>query len=459
MRTAPGNASPASWVASLLPPLQRLWISQLSERDAAWLDRCWPFWARPEQVPPPGDWRFWLFSGGRGSGKTRAGAEAVRAGVEEGRCGRIALVAPTMASGRQVMIEGPAGLLAIAPPASVPAYEPSRQQLRWPNGATATLFSADAPERLRGPQHDLFWADELCAWRQPTYVWDMLLLGLRLGTNPRGIITTTPKPITLYKQLLRDPTVTVTTASTYRNAANLAPEFLNAIITRYHGTRLGRQELYAELLDDVDGALWRRQWLDRARVDAAPALDRVVVAVDPAVTALPESHETGIIVAGVCQSGHVYVLADESVRASPDTWGRRAIRACRHWGADELVAEGNQGGELVRLTLLTIDPNVSVRIVHATQGKRARAEPVAALYEQGRVHHVGTFPHLEDQLCFWDVSTGEISPDRLDALVWAVSELAVDREPLRLLTGHTPATPGRGDALARALAFLNARSE
>jgi phage terminase large subunit-like protein len=441
MRAQPGIDSPAGWVASLSPDQQLEWIESLSDRDVDQLDYLWPFWARIEQLPPAGDWRFWLFRGGRGGGKTRAGAEAIRGMVEEGRHRRIALVAPTIAAGRQVMIEGESGLLAVCPSWFRPAYEPSRHRLRWPNGATATLYSADAPERLRGPQHDAFWADELCAWREASYAWDMLLLGLRLGTNPRGIITTTPKPITLYKQLLADPTVVVTVSSTFRNAANLAPEFLNEIISRYQGTRLGRQELDAELVDDVEGALWRREWIARNRVSIAPHLESTIVAVDPAVTGTAASHETGIVVAGVDHRGHVYVLEDLSMRGSPHAWARRAVEAYHTHRATDIVAEGNQGGELVRVTLQTVDEDASITIVHASHGKRTRAEPVAALYEQGRVHHVGTFPTLEDQLCLWDATSGDISPDRLDALVWAVTQLGVDNAPLRLITTQSNPDP------------------
>ena len=442
MRRQPGVVSAASWIASQPRPLRHLWLTSLSDQDLAQLEFLWALWARAEQIPPEGDWRFWLFRGGRGGGKTRAGAEAVRAGAESGHYRRIALVGPTIASGRQVMVEGPSGLLAVCPSWARPTYEPSRQQLRWPNGVIATLFSAENPERLRGPQHDFFWADELCAWRLASYTWDMLLLGLRLGSNPRGIITTTPKPISLYKQLLQDPTVVVTTSSTYENAANLAPEFFAQIIRRYEGTRLGRQELEAELVEDVEGALWRRAWLQASRVTAAPPLARMVVAVDPAVSGTPDAHETGIIVAGADPQGHIYVLADQSLHGSPDRWARRAIAAYHQYGADELVAEGNQGGELVRLTLQTVDPDVNVRLVHATQGKRTRAEPVAALYEQGRVHHVGTFPLLEDQLCLWDAHAGDLSPDRLDALVWAVTELGLGPGPLRLINAGARPTEG-----------------
>ena len=447
IRRQHGTGSPASWIASQPRSTQRLWLAALSETEVQQLEYAWAFWAREEQLAPQGDWRFWLFRGGRGGGKTRAGAEEIRAGVEEGRYRRIALVAPTIDAGRQVMVEGPSGLLAVCPDWNRPRYEPSRHRLTWPDGATATLYSADAPERLRGPQHDAFWADELCAWRTPLYAWDMLLLGLRIGARPRGIITTTPKPITLYKQLIKDPTVVITTSSTFRNAANLAPEFIAQIVTRYEGSALGRQELHAELVEDAEGALWRRAWINASRVTIVPRLERIIVAIDPAISSHAESHETGIIVAGVDTRDHVYILSDESLRASPDTWARRAIEAYHQFGAEVLVAEANQGGDMVSFTLHTVDPNVDIQLVRASQGKRTRAEPVAALYEQGRVHHVHTFSELEDQLCLWDATSGDLSPDRLDALVWAVSELAVDAQPpLSLVTTHSAVTvePGTG---------------
>jgi phage terminase large subunit-like protein len=443
IRQSSESDSPAAWLA--LQPGSRQFLASLSEAEAARLEHLWSFWARNEQMPPSGDWRFWLFRGGRGGGKTRAGAEWVRDRVERGGCRRIALIAPTMTSGRQVMIEGESGLLAISPPSFRPTFEPSRHQLRWPNGAVATLFSADVPERLRGYQHDAFWADELCAWRSATYAFDMLLLGLRLGSDPRGIITTTPKSIVLYKALLQDATVAITTSSTYRNAANLAPQFLAEIIRRYEGTRLGRQELDAEVVEDAEGALWRRAWIERDRVQTIPELTQIVVAIDPAMTSGEGAAETGIVVAGCDRSERVYVLEDCSVHASPDTWARRAIDAYHRHHADMLVVEANQGGELVTQTLYTVDPSVPVETVHASRGKRTRAEPVAALYEQGRVHHVGALPELEDQLCLWEPLTGDISPDRLDALVWAVSQLMADGVPLGLVSSRaTPPRPGGG---------------
>ena len=443
IRQSSQSDSPAAWLAS--QPGRRQFLSSLSEAEAAQLDHLWSFWARNEQMPPPGDWRFWLFRGGRGGGKTRAGAEWVRDRVERGGCRRIALIAPTMSTGRQVMIEGESGLLAICPPSFRPTFEPSRHQLRWSNGAVATLFSADVPERLRGYQHDAFWADELCAWRSATYAFDMLLLGLRLGSDPRGIITTTPKSIVMYKTLLQDPTVVITTSSTYRNAANLAPQFLAEIIRRYEGTRLGRQELDAEVVDDAEGALWRRAWIERDRVQTFPGLTQIVVAVDPAMTSGEGAAESGIVVAGCDRFEHVYVLEDCSVHASPDTWARRAIDAYHRHHADMLVVEANQGGDLVTQTLCTVDPNVPIETVHASRGKRTRAEPVAALYEQGRVHHVGPLPELEDQLCLWEPLTGDVSPDRLDALVWAVSQLMASGVPLGLVNiGKATPRPGGG---------------
>lgn len=439
IRALPDSISPAAWLASC--PDRDQFLQTLSDDDVARLQELWPFWARHEQLPPPGQWRFWLFRGGRGAGKTRAGAEWVRDRIERDGCRRLALVAPTMMTGRQVMVEGESGLLAVCPVRFRPVYEPSRHQLRWPNGAVATLFSADVPERLRGYQHEAFWADELCAWRSATYAWDMLLLGLRLGTNPRGIITTTPKSIALYKRLLDDPTVVITTSSTYRNAANLAPEFLADIIARYRGTRLGRQELEAEVVDDAEGALWRRAWLERDRVTEAPTLTRIVVAVDPAITSTEGAAETGIVVAGCTAQDQVYVLQDCSIHASPDAWARRAISAYHRHRADALIVEANQGGELVSHTLQMVDPTVPVELIHASRGKRTRAEPVAALYEQGRVHHVGALPELEDQLCLWEATSGDPSPDRLDALVWAVSELVVNAGPPLTLISTGERTP------------------
>lgn len=324
------------------------------------------------------------------------------------------------------MVEGESGILAISPPWARPLYEPSKRRVTWPNGSMVTVYTADEPDRLRGPQHHWAWCDELAAWRYPD-AWDMLMFGLRLGSDPRVVVTTTPKPIKLVRDLISSPTTAVTTGSTYENLANLAPAFRDAIISRYEGTRLGRQELLAELLDDVPGALWTRSIIESCRVRETPELVRIVVAIDPAVTSGEDADETGIIVAGLGVDGHGYVLADRSVHlASPETWARRAVVAYREFTADRIVAEVNNGGEMVELTLRTVDRSVSYRAVHASRGKRVRAEPVAALYEQGRIHHVGAHPTLEDQMCQFVPEGSDISPDRVDALVWAMTDLMLD---------------------------------
>jgi phage terminase large subunit-like protein len=332
------------------------------------------------------------------------------------------------------MVEGESGLLAVCDRyAFRPKYEPSKRRLTWPNGAMATTYSADEPDRLRGPQHDGFWADEVAAWDRPE-AWDMLQFGLRLGMNPRGVATTTPKPVRVVRDLLdqqRDGTVVVTAGSTYDNAPNLAPAFLAQIVRRYEGTRLGRQELLGELLLDVPGALWTAVQIDTDRVADAPLLERmtrVVVGVDPAASANEDSDETGIVVAAVAEDGDGYVLTDATLRATPLEWARRVVDAFDQWQADRVVAEANNGGLMVAQTLHTVRPSLPITLVHASRGKLPRAEPVAALYEQHRVHHVGLFPELEDQMTSYDGSA-KVSPDRMDALVWALSELMVDAPP------------------------------
>ncbi|HTW52062.1 MAG TPA: terminase family protein [Stellaceae bacterium] len=388
--------------------------------------------ARDEQKPPPGDWRVWLLLAGRGFGKTRTGAEMVRRLIGMRTARHVALVAPTAADARDVMVEGESGLLAIAPPWDRPEYEPSKRRLTWENGAIATTYSADEPERLRGPQHDFAWCDELAAWRYPE-AWDMLMFGLRLGQNPRAVVTTTPRPAKLIKALVADPKVVVTRGTTYENWENLAPAFFDQIVRRYDGTRLGRQELDAEILDDVPGALWTHGLIDATRVNTAPSMTRIVVSIDPAVSSQEHADETGIVVAGRDATGHGYVLADLSGRYTPTEWAKAAIAAYRAHAADRIVAEVNNGGDLVEATLRVVDPAVPFAAVHAARGKVARAEPVAALYEQGRVHHLGALPRLEDQMCCFahDFSreTAGYSPDRVDALVWGLSELLVTQVP------------------------------
>jgi phage terminase large subunit-like protein len=403
-------------------------LAALGTQGAFDLCYTWRAWARPSQLPPAGAWRIWLLLAGRGFGKTRSGAEFVREQVALAAATRVALVAPTAADARDVMVEGESGILAISPSGERPRYEPSKRRLTWPNGAIATLFSADEPERLRGPQFDLAWCDELAAWRYPA-AWDMLRMGVRLGTDPRIVATTTPKPVPLIRTLLKTADCIVSRGSTRENANNLAPAFLGAILAQYEGTRLGRQELEAELLEDVPGALWTRDAIERARVNRAPALRRVVVAIDPAVSSRDNADETGIVVAGLGEDGHGYVLDDRSGRLRPHEWAARAIAAFHAHEADCVVAEINNGGEMVEATLRMIDASVPYRPVHASRGKIMRAEPVAALYEQRRVHHLGAFPALEDQMCiFTGAASGGASPDRLDALVWALSELMVERE-------------------------------
>lgn len=385
----------------------------------------WPFWARESQLPPRGAWRVWLILAGRGFGKTRCGAEWVRAQVATG-CGRMALVAATAADARDVMVEGESGILAISPPWHRPLYEPSKRRLTWPNGAVATTYSADEPDRLRGPQHDGAWCDELAAWRYAA-AWDNLMLGLRLGDDPRCVVTTTPRPIKVIRDLIANAGCTLTKGSTYDNRANLAPGFFADIVARYEGTRLGRQELYADVLDDVPGALWQRAWFDRGRLTEAPLLRRVVVAVDPPAGSTENSDECGIVAAGEGQDGKAYILADRSTRGTPNTWAGAAVRAYHEFGADRLVAEVNQGGDMVEAVIRQVDADVSYKGVHASRGKAVRAEPIAALYEQARVGHVGPLDVLEDQMCAFttdfDRDAAGYSPDRLDAAVWALTEL------------------------------------
>lgn len=395
-------------------------------RNFQWDWRGW--WARPNQLAPAGDWSVWLILAGRGFGKTMTLSEWIRGQVEAGDAGRIALVAPTAADAREVLVEGPAGILAVSPPWNRPVYEASKRRLTWPNGAMATTYSADEPERLRGPQHDAAVCDELAAWRYPE-AYDMLQFGLRQGRHPRCVVATTPKPVKLLKDLLaregRD--VVVTRGSTYENRSNLAPAFISTIVRKYEGTRLGRQELMAELLEDVPGALWRRSRIEELRVFGLPQLQRIVVAIDPAVSSEENSDETGIIVAGLSGKGEAFLLEDLSGRYQPLEWARKAIYAYRKYKADRIIAEVNNGGEMVEATLRTVDPSIPYKAVHASRGKSRRAEPVAALYEQGRVHHVGNYPQLEDQLCEmtvdFDPEMMGYSPDRLDAAVWAITEL------------------------------------
>jgi predicted phage terminase large subunit-like protein len=387
----------------------------------------WASKARPEQLPPPGNWSIWVYLAGRGAGKTRAGAGWVHDLARDPI--RIALVAATAADARSVMVEGDSGVLRTAPSYNRPTYESSRRRITWPSGAEATLFSAEEPDRLRGPQFHAAWCDELAAWERDQETWDMLQFGLRLGKHPRVFISTTPRPTKLLKSILARVglDVAMTRGTTFDNRENLAPSFFSQIISRYEGTRLGRQELDAELLEDVEGALWSRSMIEQCRIDpgAIPVFVRVAIAVDPAVSTTERSDETGIIVAALGKDRLGYVLADHSGKYSPDGWAAKVNQLYKYHRVDRVIYEKNQGGDLVANTLKTVNPHMPLRPVHASRGKILRAEPVAALYEQNKVRHVGAFPQLEDQMCeFAAGSSG--SPDRLDALVYALSNLIIE---------------------------------
>lgn len=397
------------------------------------------FWALPHQLPPEGAWRTWIIMGGRGAGKTRAGAEWVRAEVEgagpedPGRSRRVALVGETVEQVREVMVFGESGILACSPPDRRPEWEATRKRLVWPNGAVAQVFSAHEPESLRGPQFDAAWVDELAKWKRADEAWDMLQFALRLGSHPRQVVTTTPRNVGVLKAILKNPSTVITHAPTDANKAYLAASFLAEVQARYAGTRLGRQELDGVLIEDAEGALWTTAAIEATRRPAPEAFSRIVVAVDPPASGHNRSDECGIIVAGAVTEGppgdwRAWVIEDASVQgASPEGWARAAIEAMRRHGAQRLVAEVNQGGDMVGAVLRQIDPLVPYRPLRAGVGKAVRAEPVAALYEQGRVHHLRGLGRLEDQMCRMTVRgfEGPGSPDRVDALVWALTELMV----------------------------------
>ena len=408
-------------------------LAGLSADELRFLKFDWPTFAHDHQLPPKGDWSLWLLMGGRGAGKTRAGAEWIKAqalghkGSFSTFTGRIALVGETFADVREVMVEGVSGLLAVHPKSERPNWIPTRRRLEWPNGAVAQTFSSEDPEALRGPQFDIAWCDELAKWRYAEETFDMLQFGLRLGERPRQLVTTTPRPVPIIKRLMKQAGTAISHAPTKANALFLAPSFLEAIVGRYAGTRLGRQELDGELIEDRPGALWSRDGLEACRVEAAPEdLTRIVIAIDPPVTARKTSDACGIIAAGLGADGRAYVLADRSKRqAKPTDWAEAAIGLWHGLKADCLVAEVNQGGDMVSEVIASADASVPVKQVRATRGKFSRAEPVAMLYDQGKIHHVGSLPELEDEMA--DFGPGGLSngrsPDRLDALVWAVSDL------------------------------------
>jgi phage terminase large subunit-like protein len=397
-------------------------VEPLGAPRLKWLDT-----ARDEQVTPSGDWLVWLLLAGRGFGKTRTAAEDASWYGLRNPESRLAVVAETFSDGRDVCVEGESGLLSCLPPSAVKLWNRSLGELILKNETIFKIFSGDKPDGLRGYQFHRAWVDELAKFRYARETWTQLQLGMRLGDDPRTIVTTTPRPLALIRDLMHRENVHVTRGSTFDNARNLAPPFLEEVRARYEGTRIGRQELYGEYLEDVPGALWTRSLIDAKRTREAPDLVRVVVAIDPAMTSGEDADETGIVVAGRGADGRGYVLADRTCRLSPDGWARRATHAFDEFSADRVVAEINNGGEMVEYTLRTVSGSRYQRIpyksLHASRGKRVRAEPVAALYEQGKVSHVGSFPEMEDQMCSFVPDEVSFSPDRVDALVWALTEL------------------------------------
>lgn len=401
-------------------------LNNLTDEEAEDILYDWEFWARPKQLPPPGNWLTWMTLTGRGWGKTSAGSQWV---INEAKRGakHIALIGQTKADVRDTMIElGPSSILKVSNPKFYPKYESSKRRLVWPNGCIATIYSGDEPDQVRGPSHDRAWIDELAKFKYPQEIWDNLMFGLREGEDMRILITTTPRPIPIIKNLVNDPNTVTIRGSTYENRDNLPQKYFDYIIGKYEGTRIGRQEIEGQILDDNPDALWNRKIIEDNRRNKAPELIRIVVAVDPEATANEKSSETGIIVIGVCADGHGWLLGDESLRSSPDMWGNAVVTAYYKYNADRVIGEINNGGDMIEYVIKTIDDKIPFKAVRASRGKYIRAEPVVALYEQGKIHHVGNFPDLEDQLCEW--VPGEKSPDRLDALVWGVTELMLEGE-------------------------------
>jgi len=399
-------------------------LNSLTDEEAEDLLYDWSVWARPHQLPPPGEWLTWMILTGRGWGKTRTGAEWVTDQAKNG-AKHIALIGQTKADVRDTMIEiGPSSILKISNPNFYPKYESSKRRIIWPNGCIGTIYSGDEPDQVRGPSHDRSWIDELAKFKYPQAIWDNLMFGLREGEDMRILVTTTPRPIPIIKNLVKDPNTIAVRGSTYENKDNLPKKYFDYVIAPYVGTRLGKQEIEGKILDDNPDALWTRKIIDDNRRNKFPELVRVVIAVDPEATANEKSSETGIVAIGISADGHGWLLGDDSLRASPDEWGNAVVTAYHKYNADRIIGEVNNGGDMIEYVIKTVDPNVSYKSVRASRGKYIRAEPVAALYEQGKIHHVGNFPDLEDQLCEW--VPGEKSPDRLDALVWGVTELMLD---------------------------------
>lgn len=431
------EADPLDWLAKAHASDLDGFVSRLAPREQEEWRWNWRVWARPSQIAPAGDWRVWLVMAGRGFGKTRCGAEWVNEIAERHPQARIALVAAHLGEARSVMVEGESGLLSVGAPWRRPVFEPSLRRLTWPNGAQATLYSAAEPEALRGPQHSHAWCDEIAKWDNASgravSAWDNLLMGLRLGHDPRLVATTTPRSVPLVMRLLAESEqgdVIVTRGSTFDNAANLPARFLKAMRRTFSRSLLGRQELDGELIAEVEGALWSRALLETSREERAPECGRVVVGVDPPASAGGDA--CGIVVVGMAEDGTAHVMADASVeKAGPERWARAVAGTAEAWRADRVVAEANQGGAMVASVLRAARLSLPLRLVHACRGKVARAEPVAALYEAGRVRHAGLFPRLEDEMCGL-IAGGAYqgpgrSPDRADALVWALTELMLGK--------------------------------
>ena len=441
--TRPQRKITADTLRQLPAPKVKKLFEELGPLKTEELKHDWNFWARDNQLEPDGsEWNTWFINAGRGFGKTRSGVEWVRENVKRG-CKRIAAVASTNSDIERVMVKGESGFLSVCwkgdktyagKKMGFPEWSPTKRTLTWENGAQVQFFSAEEPERLRGPQFELAWCDETAAWNKDMDTWSMLQFCMRLGKHPRIMVTTTPKPTKLIRQILKDPKTVVTTGSTFDNSANLAGTYLKAVKEQYEGTRLGRQELYAEVLEEAQGALWTTAMLDDASVkhETVPDLSRIVVALDPAVTSNAESDMTGIVVAGIDVNGIAYVLGDYTDRLSPQGWASKAIELYHQYQADRIVAEVNQGGDMVKTTIHGEDETVPYKAVRASRGKFARAEPISALYERGLVKHVSNPPdgsslnELETQMRTWEPLGSIGSPDRLDALVWAITDLSLN---------------------------------
>ena len=447
---------PARRLAELSPEQRQAVLAVMTPTELAALEYSWEFWRQPHQTPPPPPWLLWLLMAGRGAGKSWTGAQWVINEIESGRRRSIALVAPTHLAGRKVMIED--GLLRLCPPDNMPTYEMAIGVVPWPNGGVCHLLTSETPDRIRGYNFDGAWCDEIGAWENDQDTWDELSFALRL-TGPQGdapaiVGTTTPRPTKLLRKLMADPGTVITRASTYDNASNLNATVLQHLEGRYANTRTGRQELMGEMLLDIEGALWTRAIMDACRIQHPPTeLRRIVVAIDPAGTSNKNSDETGITVAGIDRANIGYILADLSGKFTPESWARRAVEAYKGWKADRIIAEKNFGGDMVESTIKSVSRLAPIRLVNASRGKAIRAEPINSLYEQGRIKHVGNLNQLEDQMCEWNPAASGPSPDRMDAAVWALTDLMgrpppmnISREALewsrRYPRGSLVATPG-----------------